>query len=119
MVTVTRKLSVSLFIRFRALPELFLKFICFSVVYNQALKILGGLVHHRAKRLQRWKHGRIILPNPLVGQIRFSQYKHVIYIGSQRGRDSQRMHRDYQENFPVTTVHEQPHKFIASPRLVV
>jgi len=78
----------------RLVPEdLLLQFVGFRIVVNdQALEILGALVHHLAKALKRGEHARVVLVDAFaVGNVGFAQDKHVINVRAQIGRNTERI----------------------------
>lgn len=108
----------------RLVPEdLLLQFIGFRVVVNnQALKILGALVHHLAEALKRGEHARVVLIDAFaIGNVGLAQDKHVINVRAQIGRNTERiLHCDDQHDLPVSTVHEEEaHHDVLGPFVVI
>jgi len=78
----------------RLIPEdLFVQFVGLRIVVDdQALKILGALVHDLTKALKCGEHARVILPDALsIGDVGFAQDKHVINVRAQIGRNTERI----------------------------
>ena len=108
----------------RLVPEdLLLQFVGFRIVIDdQALKILGALVHHLAEALKCGEHARVVLVDAFaIGNVGLAQDKYVINIRAQIGRNTKRiLHCDDQHDLPMTPVHEQEtHHDVFGPFIVV
>jgi hypothetical protein len=108
----------------RLVPEdLLLQLVGFRIVVNdQALKILGALVHHLAEALKCGEHARVVLVDAFaIGNVGFAQDKHVINVRAQIGRNAERiLHCDDQHDLPMTPVHEEEaHHDVLGPFVVI
>jgi hypothetical protein len=108
----------------RLVPEdLFVQFVGFRIVIDdQALKILGALVHNLTKALKRGEHARVVLPYAsAISNVGLAQDKHVINVRAQIGRNTKRiLHCDDQHDLPMTPVHkEEAHHDVLGPFVVI
>ena len=74
-----------------------MELIRFSIVVdNQALIVLGALVHHLAEPFERREHAGVVLPDsPAVRYVRLAENENIVNVRAQIGRDAQRvLHRD-------------------------
>ena len=103
--------------------DLVLQFVGFRIVVDdQALKILGALIHHLSEALKCGEHARVVLVDAFaIGNVGFAQDKHVINVRAQIGRNAKRiLHCDYQHDLPVTPIHkEEAHHNVLGPFVVV
>lgn len=80
-----------------------------SIVYHEALKVLGALVHNLTEELERGEGGGVVVVDAAtIVQIRLAQNEDEIHVRAQGRLDTERiLHCNDEEALEPSAVHEQ------------
>ena len=92
------------------------------VVNDQALVVLGALIHDLTEELKGWEGRAIVLVDTFaIRHVGFSQNEDIVHVCTQGRLDAEReLHGDQEEHFEPTAVHEQiANVLVVCPRVIV